>query len=1075
MRCGLGLIAIAAWYFTAVSAARCEDQPYLMLDTGGHQAMIRAVTFTADGKYLVSAGDDKTVRVWDWQAGRTVRTIRGRVGPGIEGEIYAMALSPNDRWLAVGGVFTGLRLYDFATGELKALLTAPDRGEVVALAFSADSRWLISVVGRTSDETAIIWDMETRQPLEAPLQGHKLGPVAFTPGGAQVVSDDKTLRLGNIANGAPMKAMQGHGYTVSALAVSPADGTIASGDVSGEIRLWDGETGADLHSGSFARLGGRVGSLSFSRDGRLLLATCVHSGCHFIQKVFDVASGREIKQYSEHDNSVGASAFSPAVDPKGQLVATGGGNNDEIHIWDPRSADRKAVLKGTGRPVYAVAFSADGLQFAWGSTFEYVAHNYLGPVQMALRLPRTDEPFGEPQLVTSEEGWIGAGAQFLEGWGAHGGAFWSLHHKAGGAYGYDDATLDIVRDGILQASITRGDSDGYRHRSYGFTPDGRTVISGGMHGWLTAYRRDGRKIGAFFGHQGEILDTAVSRNGEYLVSGSTDQTVRLWDVKIPWDLKRREPLVTLFYGTDEWVMWTPEGFYTGSKKGPERVGWQINHGFDKAADYVTAEQVRNELFRPDLVAEKIAGDHDGKVAQAAAQLNIDEILKSGIAPDVSIIRTEVQEAKVTVTARIIDKGGGIGLISWRINGQPEKSGIGSAIRLDDKGVIIDSFDLAFPDNTIEVMARNKSGKVASKPASASVKVDPEAIKGTPNLYILAVGVNGYRDPKRLNYAVDDAELLSKAIAMAGKDYLRIDPKHIVVMREAQVTAKDLSAKFKELSATIRATDVFLFFIAGHGRTINSLAAGHAPEYYFVPGGVEEFSDDAIRAQGFGPKQWQEWSEEIGAQKSIWIFDTCEFGSVSQAIASRATVSEIDTAQQQMKEAVGRTLFMAASDRDVANEGYKRHGLLTYAIVEGLAKAGDGRSPMIDLLELSGYVQSKVPQYSREIKKCHDDRGQERCQKPKVLPGGNTFPVVPRCPAVLDLLNAGGPVISPIPTHVVIATADLMESATRGGSIKRQLTPGTTVTLIKTELEWAYIAKDGTALGYILQGQLAPLN
>jgi WD40 repeat protein len=164
MRWGLGLLAaVAAWGLVATSAARGDDKPILMLDTGGHQALIRGVTFTADGNYLVSAGEDKVVRVWDWRAGKTVRTIRGQVGPGPEGKIYAMALSPDQRWLATGGWMgqhaqdsenaSAIRLYDFATGELKALLKG-HTSVINALAFSPDSRRLIS---GSFDETAIIW------------------------------------------------------------------------------------------------------------------------------------------------------------------------------------------------------------------------------------------------------------------------------------------------------------------------------------------------------------------------------------------------------------------------------------------------------------------------------------------------------------------------------------------------------------------------------------------------------------------------------------------------------------------------------------------------------------------------------------------------------------------------------------------------------------------------------------------------------------------------------------------------------------------------------------------------------
>ena len=66
-------------------------------------AMINSLAFTPDGKFIVSASDDKVIRIWDWRAGKTVRTIRGQSGPGDEGKIYAMALSPDGRWLAVGG------------------------------------------------------------------------------------------------------------------------------------------------------------------------------------------------------------------------------------------------------------------------------------------------------------------------------------------------------------------------------------------------------------------------------------------------------------------------------------------------------------------------------------------------------------------------------------------------------------------------------------------------------------------------------------------------------------------------------------------------------------------------------------------------------------------------------------------------------------------------------------------------------------------------------------------------------------------------------------------------------------
>ena len=118
-----------------VEQARAEpkDVPILQLDTGGHMAMIKGIAFTPDGRQLVSASDDKTIRVWDLASGKTVRTIRGESAPGDAGKVFAMALSPDGKWLARRGLYGPLqrrrpievgtiRLYEFASGKLVALL-----------------------------------------------------------------------------------------------------------------------------------------------------------------------------------------------------------------------------------------------------------------------------------------------------------------------------------------------------------------------------------------------------------------------------------------------------------------------------------------------------------------------------------------------------------------------------------------------------------------------------------------------------------------------------------------------------------------------------------------------------------------------------------------------------------------------------------------------------------------------------------------------------------------------------------------------------------------------------------------
>ncbi len=322
----------AIFALAIAQTTQAREAPILSLDPGGHMALIRTVLFTPDGKQLVSAADDKVIRVWDIETGQTVRTFRGQIGDGNRGKIYALALSSDASLLAAGGRIREagegshpIRLYDFRTGEIVALLDG-HQGAVLSLEFSPDGRFLVS---GSTDDTAIIWDVEQRQELHR-LRGHEadINRAVFTLDSARVVtgSDDRTLALWNVQDGALVARSEQHVGNIFGLAISPVTGDVASATQEGEVRLSDDHTLRQVRR--FARQKGDLLGLSFSADGKRLLSGTGTSPYHCL--VWDVERGRPQRTYRGHDQLLIATATSP----QGQLAATAGGSNKEIHIWD---------------------------------------------------------------------------------------------------------------------------------------------------------------------------------------------------------------------------------------------------------------------------------------------------------------------------------------------------------------------------------------------------------------------------------------------------------------------------------------------------------------------------------------------------------------------------------------------------------------------------------------------------------------------------------------------------------------------------------------------------------------------
>ncbi|GAX37841.1 NB-ARC domain-containing protein [Nodularia sp. NIES-3585] len=280
--------------------------------------------------------------------------------------------------------------------------------------------------------------------------------------------------------------------SILSLAFSDNGRLLATGDVNGEIHLWEIDSGqAVLRCIGHA---GWVHSISFSPDGKML---CSASSDHTV-KLWDVFDGSCLKTLTGHHQRVRSAAFSP----DGRMIASGS-SDATIRLWDTNSGKCLKVLSGHDSFIWSVAFSPDGKMIASGSEDQSIK----------LWNVKTGEC---SQTLSGHHSWVRAIAFSPDG---------KLL-----ASGSGDRTLKIWETSTGKCLRTfTGHTQ--RLRSVAFSPDGKLVASGSgdrtVRLWSIA---DGQCLKNLHGHHSLLTSVAFSPNGTILATAAEDRSVRLWEV-----------------------------------------------------------------------------------------------------------------------------------------------------------------------------------------------------------------------------------------------------------------------------------------------------------------------------------------------------------------------------------------------------------------------------------------------------------------------------------------------------------------------------------------------------------------
>jgi len=960
----------------AQAPAEPPQQPFLRIEAQAHIAPVARLATDAAGGVLASVSDDKTLRLWNLPEGTQRLVIRPPLGADAEGELYAVALTPDGARVAAAG-FTGhgwdsafaLYIFDARSGRLMARLPGLP-APVQHLAFSADGARLAAALGGRAGIK--VWDARNGRLLfEDTAFTGPARMVAFDPAGRLAASAaDGAVRLygadgRRIAQRTPVPGGRPYGIAFSpegallvvgyedrlrAEVLSATDlRTVLLPDVSGlageglPAVAWahDGRGGVQLHAAGYARAAPSAPAAPPRRGAAAPSA----------------ASSRGLMVREQQPMPVPQPAAAAPAETRREFVIRrwadfGFGGFTDI------PAARDAISHLLPLPQGGLAFAA--ADPGWG----VVAPD--GALALAPRPPGGDFRNTGVTLALSADGTqvlftLRAGGQPLVFDPLTGSlAAWR------GEAGFVPARTETPRIRVLDwrnsnrprlgnVPLRLGEGEFARSLAILVGEDGFLL---GTDNHLRLYDAQGRHVDSI-STPGAVWGVTVA--GEMGVAALGDGTIRWY--RFEAGALREVAALFVHAETLHWVLWTPEGLFDHAPNGgQELVGVHLNGGRNQTPEWASFQQAYRALYAPRAVRGRIAGDY-APAQERLAQLGevrqrIGRLPTLAPGPLCAVVGEECRPLawdarQVPEGARALrmgftatDRGLGFGpldvLVNDRIAARAEPAVGEASVEVPlDPGANRIATRLYASDGTL----------FAEGPALMLTRPgEPEGPAIAGRLLVLAIGVNEYAKPDlNLRFAVPDARSVAAALGEHGAGLFReVDVR---VLPDARASRQGILEALAAAARDTAPADTFILYLAGHG-----IVAQPGNRFLFLPSDVRDTSSiSALRQQGIDDATLVAALARIRARDAFIMIDTCYAGQID--IDQLAAIGN-DT---------GRFLLAASSSVQEALDSYDdRNGVFAYALMEGLrGRAAVDAEGRVTALALGEWVMRRVPQLARE--------------------------------------------------------------------------------------------------------------